>query len=144
MKNTITFTEFLANGSSRTTTNQYTAVRAWEFPVMLKYTLPTAQSDGRLRPFLEAGPSFRTQQDAMATEPSQFGVSVDIGAALHLGRIRIAPTVRYTRWERESIYPKYATKPAQIEFLTSVAYQTESGSRRLAGRKLEIDRKSVV
>jgi hypothetical protein len=138
MKNTIIYTEFLANGSSSVTTNQYTAVRTWEFPVMLKYALPPARPDGRLRPFLEAGPSFRTQENAMATEPSQFGVSVGIGAALHLGRIRIAPTVRYTRWERESIYPKYATKPDQIEFLTSVAYQTESGSRHLAGRKLEI------
>src|ERR1035441_2557541 len=34
MKSTIVYTEFLANGTSRTTTNQYLAVRAWEFPVM--------------------------------------------------------------------------------------------------------------
>jgi len=138
MRNTIVYTEFLANGSSRATTNQYTAVRAWEFPVMLKYTLPPARSDGRLRPFLEAGPSFRTEEDARAVEPSPFGVSAGIGVAFHLGRIRIAPMVRYTRWEHESIYPRYATKPDQIEFLTSIAYQTDSGSRRLAGRKLEI------
>jgi hypothetical protein len=136
MMNTITFTEFLANGSTRTSVNQYTSVKAWEFPVMLKYTLPAARSYGRFRPFLEAGPSFRTQEDAAATEPSQFGASVGIGADLHVGRIRIASTVRYTRWRRESIYPKYATKPDQIEFLTSMAYQTESGSRRVAGRNL--------
>src|SRR5258708_5556369 len=64
--------------------------------------------------------------------------SVGIGAALRLARIRFAPTVRYTRWERESIYPRYATKPDQIEFLIGVAYQTDSASRHLAGRRLEI------
>ena len=138
MKNTIIYTQFLANGSRNMTTNRYTAVRAWEFPIMLKYTLPVTWSGGRLRPFLEAGPSFRTQEYAQATEPSHLGLSVGMGAALRLGRIRIAPTVRYTRWERESIYPKYATKPDQIEVLVSAAYQTEAGSRRLAGRHLEI------
>lgn len=138
MNSTIVYTEFLANGTSSTTINQYLAVRAWEFPVMLKYTLPAGRFDRRFQPFLEAGPSFRTQQDAAATEPSKFGLSAGLGVALHLGRVRIAPTVRYTRWDRESIYPKYTTKPDQIEFLTSIAYQTESGSRRVAGRKLSL------
>ena len=136
MKNTIIYTQIFADGSSKTTTQRYTAVRAWEFPVMLKYALPAPRFDSRFRPFLEAGPSFRTQEDAGATEPSQFGLSAGVGVAFHLGRIRIAPTVRYTRWKHEAIYPKYATKPDQIEFLTSIAYHTESGSRRVAGHNL--------
>lgn len=136
MKNTITYTDFFVDGSSKTATQRYTAVRAWEFPLTLKYALPAVRFDSRFRPFLEAGPSFRTQEDAAATEPSQFGLSAGVGVALHLGRIRIAPTVRYTRWKHESIYPKYATKPDQVEFLTSIAYQTESGPRRVAGHNL--------
>ena len=41
-----------------------------------------------------------------------------------------------TRWDQNSIFPKYAPKPDQLEFLISVAYRTESESRRVAGRKL--------
>jgi hypothetical protein len=136
MKNTISLTEFLPDGSSRTTIDRYTAVRAWEFPVLFKYTLPAVRLGPGFRPFVEAGPSFRTQEDAGATEPSQFGYSAGAGVAFHLGRIRVAPVVRYTRWRHEAIYPKYSTKPDQIEFLTSLGYHTESGSRRVAGRKL--------
>lgn len=138
MKATLVYTEFLAGGVTNVYTNQSTGVRAWEFPLLLKYTLPFWRSDGRLRPFLEAGPSFRTQEDAAGTEPSRFGVSVGAGAAFQWGRVRIAPTLRYTRWAQESIYPRYATKPDQLEFLTSVAFETDGGSRRVAGRKLEI------
>jgi hypothetical protein len=137
MKSTIIDTVFLSNGAN-TNTDRFTAVRAWEFPVLLKYTLPVSRYTGRLRPFLAAGPSFRTQEDAAGTEPSRFGMSVGAGAAFHLGRFSIAPALRYTRWAREDIYPRYATKPDQLEFLTSFAYQTDSGSRRLAGRGVEI------
>lgn len=66
------------------------------------------------------------------------GISAGVGAAIHLGRFRLAPTLRYTRWAREYIAPRYDTKPDQIEFLTGFAYETHSASRRVAGRKLEI------
>ncbi len=135
LMSTIIFSEFPAGGAPRVSTSHFTAVEAWEFPVMLKYSLPFA---GRLRPFLAAGPSFRSQENASATEPSRLGVSAGAGTAFHLGRIRIAPALHYTRWARESIYPRYATKPDQLEFLTSLAYQTESDSRVFAGRKLEL------
>jgi len=137
MKTTIISTEFLTDGSNKVDTIGLTAVRAWEFPVMLKYTLPSSRLTGRMRPFLAVGPSFRTQEEAAAIEPSQFGISAGLGAAFHLGRFRLAPALRYTRWARESI-AHYTTKPDQVEFLTSLAYETESESRRLAGRKLEL------
>ena len=137
MKSIIVFTEFPASGGANVSTDHFTAVKAWEFPVMLKYTLPSSWFAGRLRPFLAAGPSFRTPENAAATQPSRFGVSAGAGAAFNLGRIRIAPTLRYTRWAHESIYPRYSTKPDQLEFLTSLAYQTDSDSRGFAGRKLE-------
>lgn len=116
MKLRFVYPDFPAYGSS------LTAFRAWEFPVMLKYTLPALRSAGRVRPFLEVGPAFRTQEDASATEPSQFGISAGVGAAFHLGPFRLAPSLRYTRWARESIYPRYATKPDQIELLTAISW----------------------
>jgi len=105
---------------------------------MLKYTLPPSRFTGRLRPFLAVGPYFRTQEDAAAPEPSRFGVTASAGAAFQHGRIRIAPELRYTRWAHESIAPRYPTKSDQVEFLTSLAYQTDSDSRGFAGRKFEI------
>jgi hypothetical protein len=139
MNSRILFTEFLPGSLTHVFENRFTAVRAWEFPVLLKYTLPTFRYGGtRLHPFLEAGPSFRTQENASAVEPSQLGMSVGAGAAFHIGRIRIAPAIRYTRWQREFIYPKYLTKPDQVEFLTSIAYQTEGGPLHVGGRRLEL------
>jgi hypothetical protein len=138
MYSRILFTEFLPGGITRVSDLHFKAVRAWEFPVMLKYTLPPFRYGGRrVQPFLEAGPAFRTQENASSVEPSQLGITAGAGAAVHLGRIRIAPSLRYTRWKSESIYPKYATRPDQVEFLTSVAYQTEAGSVRVGGRRLE-------
>ena len=134
----IIYTEFFANGASQAYTDHFTAVRAWEFPVMLKYTLPSLRSAGRVRPFLEVGPSFRTQEDALATQPSQFGISAGIGAAFHLGPFRLAPSLRYTRWARESIYPGYATKPGQIELLTAISYATSPSSWRVKARRIRL------
>jgi hypothetical protein len=139
MKSRIIYTEFLPGGITRVSDLRFDAVRAWEFPVMLKYKLPAFRYGGRrVQPFFEAGPAFRTQENASSVEPSQLGVTAGTGAAVRLGRIRIAPSLRYTRWQSESIYPKYATRPDQVEFLTSIAYQAEAGSLRVGGRRLEI------
>ncbi len=135
MNSTIIFTEFPVGTASITTTNHHTEVDAWEFPLLLKYTLSSWRP---ARPFLAAGPAFRAQENAGATELSQVGVSAGAGVSVDLGRIRIAPQLRYTRWTENSIYPKYATKPDQLEFLTIIAYRTAGDSRRVAGRKLEL------
>src|SRR5690606_4850369 len=80
MKFTINYTEIYEDGEILSSSMTRTAVRAWEFPLLFKYTLP----GGRVRPFIAAGPSFRTQEDASATEPSQFGVSAGVGIAIRL------------------------------------------------------------
>ncbi len=138
MKAAVITTEFLPDGTTRVSRSDQTAVRAWEFPVLLKYSLPASRFSRGLRPFVEVGPSFRTQEEVAATEPSQYGLSMGAGFAYHWRRLKVAPALRYTRWARESIYPRYATKPDQLEFLTSVAYETDPGSRRVGGRLLEI------
>ena len=138
MPATIVFTQFPSGAPSVVSTDHFIAVDAWEFPVMLKYTLPALRFAGGVRPFLEAGPSFRSQENAAATQPSQFGISAGAGVAWQMGRFRIAPMLRYTRWDPESIYPKYATKPDQIELLTSFAYVTDAESRRLWGHRVEL------
>jgi hypothetical protein len=135
MNSTIIYTRFPAGSQAVTSTLRFTEVEAWEFPVLLKYGLPSRWAG---HPFLAIGPEFRSQQNAGATELTQTGISAGAGASFNMGRIRIGPQVRYTRWSEHSIYPKYATKPDQLEFLAAIAYRTESESRRLAGRKLEL------
>src|SRR5262249_8648779 len=132
MTDRIIYTTFPANGPSVTSIYNYTAVDAWEFPVLLKYSLPGVWPRARWRPYIEAGPSFRTQENANGVEPSRAGISAGAGLALQLWKLRVSPGLRYTRWEHESIYPRYATKQDQVEFLTSIAYETNADSRRFA------------
>jgi hypothetical protein len=116
-------TSFPAGSPSVTTTYRFVA-NTWEFPVMLKWNLPPPLAWGRIRPFLEGGPAFRTSQDDVAVLPSQFGITAGMGVAIHFGKLRLAPTIRYTRWEKETY--DYPTKPDQLEFLTSLAWGTSA------------------
>jgi len=114
----------LDGGESTTTT--------WEYPILLKYRAPQL---GLARPFIEAGPSFRTRHNPTG-EPSQFGGTIGIGAEFHMGRFRVSPTVRYTRWQYDGPFPRFATKQDQIELLTGISYATSVPSWKVGGKKL--------
>ena len=81
---------FTSSGESSLTT--------WQFPVLAKYTLPTEFLRSRVRPFVEAGPSFRTGGSA-----THFGVTVGGGISMRAGLLNIAPAVRYSRWQADPI-----------------------------------------
>jgi hypothetical protein len=115
----------LQNGSSTVTT--------WEYPMLLKYRLPTV---GAIRPFVEAGPSFRTRHDPAPTEPSQFGATLGAGVEFRAGRIRISPAIRYTRWQYDGDYPLIATKRDQVEFVTGISYATSIAAWKVGSRAL--------
>ena len=132
------FTVFPAGGPSVTTTNKFVAANTWEFPVMLKWNLPSPLTWGRVRPFLEGGVAFRTSQDDLAVLPSQFGMTAGLGAAIHFGNLRVAPALRYTRWDKETHFPPYPSKGDQVEFLTSVAWGTSSEPVHMAGHPLSL------
>ena len=129
-------TEFPAGGPTVTTRYNTPSANTWEFPVMLKWNLPFPPIWGRVRPILEGGPAFRTSQDNSGTLPSQFGVTAGVGAAIHFGKLRVAPTIRYTRWEEDAGFPNFPTKPDQLEFLTSVAWGTSSDPVPVTGHGL--------
>ena len=101
-------TVFPASGPAVTTRLNFPSANTWEFPVMLKWNLPSPLMWGRVRPFIEGGPAFRTSQDDLSTQPSQFGVTAGVGAAVHFGKLRVAPTLRYTRWEKRRKLPKFS------------------------------------
>jgi len=100
---------------------QYTATTAnsWEFPVLAKFDL----TPGPIRPFIGAGANFRhitgvkqvrqvisgaTLNQVTIDNPPEFNKDTDVGftfgagLAFKLGRVRIAPELRYTRWGGEN------------------------------------------
>jgi hypothetical protein len=104
-------------------------VFAYEFPVLAKYRFRW----GAWRPFVEAGPSFRVAGNLNGTYPSPYGVAAGVGAEARLGKFRIAPEVRYIRWESSSAA---LTRSDQIELITSfsTAGEVPETGRSLARR----------
>lgn len=138
MKSTRVYTVYGRFGATAVSREEHTDVRTWEFPVLVKYEFPRSWLAGPLRPFVEAGPSFRTQEDVSGAQPSQVGASFGLGAVYHWRRIRLAPTIRYTRWRGENVYPRFPTKPDQLEFLTSVSYEADFTPRSTGDRRLTL------
>lgn len=108
-------------------------VSTWQFPMLVKYRMRRV---GAMRPFVEAGPAFRTRHNPAPTEPSQLGGTIGAGAEFQAGRVRISPVVRYTRWQYDGDFPRFATKRDQIELLAGINYATSVPSWKIGGRKL--------
>jgi hypothetical protein len=79
-------------GNGMALSPQNSSVTTWQFPVLGKYRFAV----GRIKPFAEAGPSFRTIGDL--TGASRHGVTAGAGVETHLSRLTIAPAVRFTHW----------------------------------------------
>jgi len=95
-------------------------IDTWEFPLLAKYRLPVPV----VKPYVEAGPSFRAVSASLAKYMSGTGVSAGIGVEFRIGRLRIAPEVRYTHWGNDGVYrvPYHAVSyPNQVEFLAGLA-----------------------
>lgn len=104
-------------------------VFVYEFPMLAKYRF----RGGAWRPFVEAGPTFRVAGNLNGTNPSTFGVAAGVGAEARLGKFRIAPELRYIRWENSGAA---LTRSDQIELLTgfSTAGDALETGRSLARR----------
>jgi hypothetical protein len=68
----------------------------WQFPVLAKYKLPLPLTGDKLSLFVEAGPSFRIPQTV-----TNFGFTAGGGVSMHVGPLKIAPVLRYTRWQAD-------------------------------------------
>jgi hypothetical protein len=100
-------------------------VVTWEFPMLVKYRLPVGA--GKLRPFVEAGPSFRTAGNLNGTNPGHYGGTAGVGVETHLLGLNIAPVIRYTYWAPERVSPAgVRTLPNQVELLVGFSHSAES------------------
>jgi hypothetical protein len=103
-------------------------VVTWEFPVLAKYRFGSS----RARPFLEAGPSFRTAGNLNGTRPSHAGITAGAGVEVRSHFVAIAPELRYTRWAGDNILPGIpASNVNQLELLVGLSRSSESDSRPL-------------
>ena len=105
-------------------------VVTWQFPVLAKYRLRF----GRLRPFLEGGPSFRAAGNLNSSDPSHFGVSAGVGLETQWRRLRFSPQLRYTRWAEDAPHMDVRTRPDQLELLAGFSYVPVSQVHPFGGR----------
>jgi hypothetical protein len=123
---------------------------SWELPLLLKYKLQFPV----LHPFAEAGVAPRTISGRVVSTgqtdlfglgpPSPFGPSVPLsyspsvgfvaggGLQFNLGRLRLAPQVRYTRWATApvgglyfSLGSTYSSNQNQIEVLVGISWKVK-------------------
>lgn len=94
-------------------------VVTWQFPALVKYQL----GSGALRPFIEAGPSFRVSGNLNDASPFTYGGTGGLGVETHLGgKLRIAPVIRYTHWAADADYAGSRTKRNQVELLVGLSF----------------------
>src|SRR5215469_5413123 len=94
-------------------------VITWEIPMLAKYRFG---GEGRVKPFLEAGPAFRTTGN-LNFYPSHYGAAVGAGFETYWRGYRIAPVLRYTYWARDGL--SYADWPRsqqnQVELMVGIS-----------------------
>ncbi len=115
------FTDAFIEPNGALNTLSPAAVVTWEFPLLAKYrfSLPI------VKPFVEAGPSFRTSGNLNSTLPSNHGFTAGVGVDARAWKLRVAPQVRYTRWARDRPNPYSfapSTAPNQAELLVSISF----------------------
>lgn len=94
----------------------------WEFPVLARYgfSLPFG------KPFVEAGPSFRTGA------PADSGFTAGAGVEFHIWHnLSIAPMLRYTHWASTSASLAAGWNPNQVEFLAALTSTSDENIRPL-------------
>jgi hypothetical protein len=112
-------------------------VITWEFPILAKYHFER----GTVRPFVEAGPSFRTAGNLNGANPSHSGITAGAGVEMRVRGFAIAPAIRYTRWQADGkAIEGLQTAPDQVELLAefSRAFQSESPSANATGRRISL------
>lgn len=95
---------------------------AWEIPILAKYRFkfPIA------RPYVDAGPSFRTSQKFVSGTLSNHGFAAGAGVDIKALVLHISPEIRYTRWASDSIPVGTAAPPYsnlnQVELLVGISF----------------------
>ncbi|HEY3454116.1 MAG TPA: hypothetical protein VGK64_05890 [Bryobacteraceae bacterium] len=93
-------------------------VVTWELPALLKYRF----GPGRMKPFIEAGPSFRVAGNLNNAAPSPYGATGGLGVEAQIGKLRISPVVRCTHWAADPDFAGSRSKRNQVELLIGLSF----------------------
>lgn len=104
-----------------------TTYTSFEFPILAKYhflPLPV------IKPFVEAGPSFRAPASAVSGYLSKSGFAFGGGVELKASRLRLEPELRYIRWGADKVSVSGSSlvtnlAPSnvnQVEFLVGLSF----------------------
>ncbi|HEY4086717.1 MAG TPA: hypothetical protein VGM43_12300 [Bryobacteraceae bacterium] len=99
-------------------------VNSWEFPILVKYHLKFPI----VKPFVEAGPSFRHVSEFPSDIPhlSSKGFAAGFGVEVKALVVRVAPEFRYTHWGADSNASTSSVNPNshsnQLEFLLGISF----------------------
>jgi hypothetical protein len=93
---------------------------SWSFPIVGKYRfhLPF------VKPYLEAGPTFRTASSPINHYLAKAGVAAGVGVEGTAWKIHLSPEVRFVRWGADASDAGmfYASRRNQAQFLVGVSY----------------------
>ncbi len=116
-------TENLVNSLAKSNSNSF------EFPILVKYRL---MNFGPVRPFIGAGPTFRSIQSVLRYDPRKTNNSLGSGVVFAGGIeikvlfLRIAPELRYTHWGSQSFLDGANVliqgKQSQGQFLVGITF----------------------
>lgn len=103
----------------------------WQFPVLVKYRFPRRGA----RPFLAAGPAFRTIGNVGGSHTySRHGLAASGGVEVVWRGVRIAPTLRYTLWAGDKSASYWRTASDQLEALVAFSRAEHERWRPLGER----------
>ncbi len=107
------------------TSDNHNHIVTWEFSVLGKYRFSTGKLKLPVKPFVDAGPTFRTAGNLNQSMPSTHGVAVGVGVEAHPWKVRIAPQFRYIRWAADQtriVQFGAVTVRDQIQFLVGLSF----------------------
>jgi len=97
---------------------------AWEFPVLARYRFSAA----KIRPVIEAGPSFRPAENR-----ELYGITAGTGIESQFHALRLSPRLRYTRWRENGKY--LGAVQDQLQFVLGIDRSSASETVSVFGLK---------
>jgi Outer membrane protein beta-barrel domain len=115
------FAETSSFGSS-TAVPFNSASNSWEFPILAKYRFKLPG----VRPYVDAGPTFRTTGRFTSYYVSNYGVAAGAGVDIKALFLHISPEIRYTHWAADAkslagATPLYSNVN-QVELLVGISF----------------------
>jgi hypothetical protein len=99
----------------------------WEVPLLAKRTFEV----GRRAVILEGGPSFRPFGGIDG--PGRFGITGGVGTTWHVNRVRLQPSIRYTRWS--DVRQPYTPAPFRRDEITLLLAVDAKGANLRGARE---------